>query len=574
MTDMGELEFDIEELNRGQGSPVAVSTVFSTYFPFQVGFTEWKVSQSGEVAGWNTIAFDESGWTMQKAAEIRNPNSVTTYIRKSFQLTNVDDYQVLNARVKYAGGVAVYFNGNKVARLNLIETFGEHTESMTIHDPTVFSKFHVILGTAGIQEGKNVIAFEVHRPVGTSSADPFVFDATGVFGVETCSTIIDSFSDVSSTEPLSGSIEDLMDLNPFTIATLSASRDTFIEWTVENLEGSKWNAFNILGISTISTWILEISGFTTPDDPESRLEMMNGNGNIQQRTKPQIPVPMAVAGFRKFRYEVIEVSMESAVEAIFAAYCRASGAVCPGIDNYPSVAEGQISPSLCPEGFNGYAYRMCANGTLGEVRMENCKYKVPTMIHYQSTRFDFVRDIVSSTDKPTYRNIITRWFLDDGVHLPQGLLLDETTGEIYGVPVEESALLSFIIRVENPSSAAYVEIQISVRKGRCNAEGVFPSLDVGEVAEYRCSEKGHSIGVQKRACVLGEKDGEWQKTTGLCVSTFTIVIAVGIVIAVVMNVVFLFMRMRKRMKGVGGLKRMGLAKTTLPNTGAEVSMRV
>lgn len=42
-------------------------------------------------------------------------------------------YAVLNVRMKYAGGVAVYFNGDKVARFNLAESFGENMESMTVH---------------------------------------------------------------------------------------------------------------------------------------------------------------------------------------------------------------------------------------------------------------------------------------------------------------------------------------------------------------------------------------------------------------------------------------------------------
>lgn len=104
-------------------------------------------------------------------------------------------------------------------------------------------------------------------------------------------------------------------------------------------------------------------------------------------------------------------------------------------------------------------------------------------------------DLLSSTDKSTYRNI-TRWFLDEGVKLPHGLMLDDKTGEISGIPMEEISLLSFVVRVENPSSSAFVEIQISVRKGRCSAQGVFPTIDVGEVAVYRCGDKGYAFGVQ------------------------------------------------------------------------------
>ena len=47
-----------------------------------------------------------------------------------------------------------------------------------------------------------------------------------------------------------------MDLDPFTIATpfhSISTLDTSIEWIVENLEGSKWNAFNILGDKTMNS---------------------------------------------------------------------------------------------------------------------------------------------------------------------------------------------------------------------------------------------------------------------------------------------------------------------------------
>ena len=62
---------------------------------------------------------------------------------------------------------------------------------MSDHDASVFSKFHVILSTSGIQEGTNVFSFEIHRPLSGSSSDPVVFDATGVFGVEDCSTVVE-----------------------------------------------------------------------------------------------------------------------------------------------------------------------------------------------------------------------------------------------------------------------------------------------------------------------------------------------------------------------------------------------
>ena len=562
--DVGAMELEIEELAGGAaGTPRTVSTVFSTFFPFQMEYTDWKVYQGEAVpAGWNTASFDDSAWATKKAAEIPNPTTVTAYIRKSFQLTNIDDYQVLNVRMKYTGGVAVYFNGNRVARFNLIENFDANTESIAVHDSTEDSKFHIVLVTAGVQEGTNVVAFEVHRPVGTSSSDPFVFDATGVFGVETCSTVIDSFSALTSTLLSSGTLAGMMDLDPYTTGTLPATAGTFVEWTVENLEGSKWNSFNLLGSADVPTWVFELYGYMTPEDEQGRVVMVNSNEPLRQRTKPQIAVPVGLAGFRKVRYEILQMSSTTNAGALAVAYCKASGDVCPGIDFYPSVAEGQISPGPCEEGLTGYSYRTCTNGVLSEVQTDKCIYKAPTSARYRSVRYQFVKGTQSTTEKPFSRSIITHWYLDVGVKLPAGLTLNEQTGEISGIPTEVAEMVSFTVFAENPSGATAATVDIAVRMGRCNAEGVFPVTEVDQVAEYQCSTQGSYVGSQKRACKLGEKDGVWQKASGFCMSVGTIVILIVIAIIVVVVVVFLLTRAGRKTKAVGGVKGKKTTKTT------------
>ena len=571
--DSGTMELDIEELyGYGNGSPRTVSTTFSTYFPFQIEFTEWKVYQEGDAPeGWNTASFDDSAWQTRKAAGIENPSRVTTYIRKSFELANIDDYQVLNAHVKYAGGVVVYFNGNKVARFNLAENFDANTESITYHEPTSFSKFHIILATAGVQEGTNVIAFEVHRPTGTSSSEAFVFDATGVFGVETCSTVIDSYSALNATSVFTGTVEGMMDLDPYTSGTLPMQSGAFVEWTVENLEGSKWNAFNIVGGNNVNSFVYELSGYMNPDESNYVVTLLNSNAPLQSRGKQQTPVPVALAGFRKIRYEVLQTISANPIGAMFGAYCKATGAVCPGIDQFPAVAEGQISPALCGEGFLGYAYRNCTGGVLGEVQTDRCIYKAPTDLRYKSSRFTFVKGTASTTEAPTYRNIITSWHLDDGVELPAGLTLNAETGEISGTPEDVSDVGSFRVYGENRDTVASVVVVISVRKGRCNAEGVFPVTEVDEVAVYHCSDQGSFVGTQKRACTLGEKDGEWQQASGFCMSVAVIAIIIVIVIVVILVIVLILIRAGKKSKSVGGVKGKKATKgtTTIKTTKAK-----
>ena len=555
--DVGAMELEINQVPSSSVRPVLVSTVFSTFFPFQIEYTQWKVFQDLPPVDWNQPSFDDNSWSSYLAAEIPTTESVTTYIRKSFQLTGVDDYQVLNVRVKYTGGVVVYFNGNLVARLNINEFFDDATESIALHDATTFSKFHIILPTAGVQEGTNVIAFEIHRAVGTSSSEPVVFDATGVFGVDDCSTVVDSYSALTSSEPLSGTIEDIMDLDPFTVGKLPADVGTFVQWTVENLEGSKWNSFNMMDSTTVNAWGLMINAKMNPNNEEEEaLMVLNGVAlNITSRIKPQIPVPVALAGFRQYRWEIFDSgSAQTNINAMFTAYCKASGAVCPAVDNYPSVAEGQISPSSCPTGYRGYSYRLCSNGQLGEVNTSNCELTQPSGARYNSGVYHFVMGTASTSGEPFVRGVVTKWSLEDTSRLPAGLTLDTQTGVISGVPTEEKDLATYTIYGENSAGATKMTVQIAVRKGRCLAEGVFPTTTVGEEVTYACKSRGSYVGSQKRKCELGEKDGEWQKVSGFCMSIVSLVVIIVVVIVVIVVIVLILVKTSKKTKAVAGVK--------------------
>ena len=66
--------------------------------------------------------------------------------------------------------------------------------------------------------------------------------------------------------------------------------------------------------------------------------------------------------------------------------------------------------------------------------------------------------------------------------------------------------------------------------------------------------QGSYVGTQKRACVLGKKDGEWQKASGFCMPVVMIVLLVVVVIIIVAVVVFLIMRTTRTAKAVGGVK--------------------
>ena len=58
------------------------------------------------------------------------------------------------------------------------------------------------------------------------------------------------------------------------------------------------------------------------------------------------------------------------------------------------------------------------------------------------------------------------------------------------------------------------------------------------------------MGTQKRGCVLGEKDGVWERASGNCVSVIGIVVLILVVIIVVVIVVLVVMRRTRKAKVV------------------------
>ena len=548
--DIGTMVFEMGQFPTATPS---ISTMFSSLLPFQIDYDTWKVFNSGAAVteGWAGKDFDDSAWSSMKAADFGNHMGTTAYVRHEVNIPSIDDYYVLNVRVKYTGGIVAYFNGNVVARFNLEDNYDASTEALAVHDATLFSKFHVVLPTAGAVTGKNVIAFEVHRAAGESAV---VFDATGVFGVNDCSVVVDTFSEIDASEVSGCTKEDLLDILPTTYGYIPNTVGSYLSWTVENLEGSKFNAFALQTNNAATGYGFSVYGrWETTDEYTSALAVTNQATLYQQRCSWEMPA--GIAGFTQFRF-VVDSAASTIVStnAYAMVYCKPSGSgSCPAVGDYPAVGEGQISPAKCAEGFRGYSYRTCTNGQLGEVQTDKCDYKVPARLEYINPNMEFVMGTEVSSGVPSYRNIITEFFMQDSTPLPEGLKLDSVTGEITGIPVATMDAKAFTVRGKNPKGETFVAITISVRKGRCAPEGVFERTPVGEVAVYECAMQGSYVGTQKRACVLGKKDGEWQKATGFCMPVMAIVLLVIVVIIVIVAVVLILSRSRKT-KAVGGVK--------------------
>ena len=548
--DVGALPFDMYQM---PATVASVSTMFSSVIPFLVDYTEWKVWNKEEaVSGdWKSVEFDDAAWETKKAAEFGNHVGTTAYVRREVVIPLIEDYHVLNVRMKYAGGVVAYMNGVKVARFNLEENYDASSEALMVHDASLFSKFHVVLSTVGAVSGKNVMAFEIHRAPGESGV---VFDASGIFGVNDCSIVLDTYASIDALDVEGCTKEDLLDILPTTYGYIPNEVNSFLSWTVDNLEGSKANAFALQTNNAREGYSFSVEVFW-PGEEESTNALQVVNEATKNRERNTWSMPVGLAGFRDFKF-VVDTPTDYPVStnAYMLLYCKPETAgFCPGIGEYSGVAEGEMSPARCPEGFHGFSYRVCTDGMLGDVQTDKCEYRVPENMTYVNSDYLFIMGTEVATEVPSYVNIIEEFYMQESTPLPEGFQLDPKTGVISGVPVETLDARAFTVRGRNPAGETFAEITISVIKGYCPPNDVFERTNVGEVAEYKCSSKGSYVGTKRRACVLGKTNGEWQEASGFCVPVFAMVLVVLVVIIIIVVIVLLLVRTRKT-KAVGGVK--------------------
>ena len=463
----------IFEMGQVPSGVSSVSTVFSSLLPFQIEYDSWKAFNSVEsvAVGWNEKDFDDAGWETRKATELGNHVSTTAYIRHEVSIPSLEDYHVLNVRMRYAGGVAAYFNGRLVARFNLDEKVEEETEAMGVHNATLFSKFHVVLPTVGAVVGTNVIAFEIHRAAGENA---IVFDATGVFGVNECSVTVDSFSAIDSRSVYQGTKEIFLDLDPTSYGYIGNTVGSFLSWTVENLEGSKCNSFALETVYARTGY-----GFSMKGRWESSEEYMNALTMTDQSTKNRgrsaWSMPIGHASFSQLRFVVDKAASDYVhTNAFVMQYCVPSGeGACAAEGAYPSVRNGEMSVARCPKFMTSYTYRMCNNGVLGEVQQE-CHYKQPTNLAYSQASFGVFAGTPFSSGVPTYGNFISSFEVIEGA-LPSGLTLNASTGEISGVTLNTSDNGSVTIKGSNADASTTVTVSFQ----RVTASIVYPTIGTG-----------------------------------------------------------------------------------------------
>ena len=169
----------------------------------------WKYLDNGsnQGTGWRMPGFDDSAWSTGSAhlgygdddetTTVQfGPNAsskyITTYFRRSFDVTNPDTIQALRLAVLRDDGVVVYINGTEVFRSNMpVGAITYQTlASSAVADEKEDIFYEAPIDSCILVAGTNLIAVELHQSSGSSSDISFDLMLTPTIGARMCRTDI------------------------------------------------------------------------------------------------------------------------------------------------------------------------------------------------------------------------------------------------------------------------------------------------------------------------------------------------------------------------------------------------
>jgi len=166
--------------------------------------SEWKFLDNGSNQGtdWKELSFDDTSWSVGTAPLGYNMNGIqtpvsfgpdaqnkfiTTYFRKSFNLTETASIAESQLHLWLDDGAVAYWNGIEIAKANFNHQTWNYLTPATGVVTNQPALFRFCLSELPVQVGQNVLAVEVHQHSGQSS-DKY-FDAQLIGRVDTTLSI-------------------------------------------------------------------------------------------------------------------------------------------------------------------------------------------------------------------------------------------------------------------------------------------------------------------------------------------------------------------------------------------------
>lgn len=525
---------------------------------------------AGKSAGrnWYSVSFDDSQWDAKTAGETLAYDGKTRYFRYKFNIPNLTTYPVLNVAVNYNAGIVAYLNGARVYRSNLPEDVDYNTDATQDRTTWGMMEFSIPLQLKGANVGDNVLAFELHRTSKQATTDSCGFNLNAILATGDCAAVRTDVKSYYATPSTSGYSYALFDNSISSYISWDWVQGTFFNFTYENLDGILFNQYRIYTDGSHGEIDFTIYARRAVDDIWYTFDQVK-SATFPDRDRYEKRVPNGLIGFNQFMVVLDRVQLPSGftIDEIEFAYCPFSTTkFCPGIGEYPSTGDGEMSVSVCPENYDGYSYRLCEGNRLGDVKMENCKKFAPTNLAYSEPQYTIYVNAQASGVKPSFYGLVDGF--DIQPQLPEGLSIDQTSGELKGTPKEAmTAYQSYTVTAYNDMGAATATFKLRIVIGWCEPDEKFDRTPIGETATYDCAVEGSS-GVLRRTCRMGKTEPEWGMTIGVCMNQNTFITLIIIAVAVLLIVIIIVIKVRSDKKKVrarsavrGGKKNINIMKS-------------
>jgi len=163
---------------------------------FDVGAV-WKYHDYGGNLGtaWRQTTYNDGPWSSGMAqlgygdgdeatvvdyGDDPNNKHITTYFRKSFELSSMSEYQSFSLSLLVDDGAIAYLNGSEVARVNMPDglIYSSTLATTTIPDENAFHQ--ITIDSDLFVAGSNILAVEIHQASSSSSDISFDCSLLGV----------------------------------------------------------------------------------------------------------------------------------------------------------------------------------------------------------------------------------------------------------------------------------------------------------------------------------------------------------------------------------------------------------
>ena len=550
--------------------PVIKTQTFSTYIVAMPETTDWR-SFTGSSANrnWKTVGFDDSSWITQKGGAEIPYNGKTIYFRYTFNIPDISTYPVLNVAINYASGIVGYLNGVKVYRSNLPEEVSYDTDATQDRTSYGFVEFAIPLQLKGGVTGNNVLAFELHRTSQESSSSNCRFNAHAILATGDCAITRADVLSYSSSTPNSGTYTyALFDTTVYNYVSWDWVQGTYFNFTYENLEGSLFNQYRFYTDGNPGNVDYTIYAKRAKDEVWYTFDRVK-SATFPDRSRYEKSAPNGLIGFNQFMvvFDGVQYPTGFTIDEVEFAYCSFSTTqFCPASGDYPMTGDGQMSVALCPEFYDGYSYRMCNGDRFGDVVLDNCVKFAPTNMAFSQPRYTLYVNAEARDIVPEVYGIVDDYAILP--RLPDGLYLDEKTGEVKGTPTNVTTTIeTYTVTGYNEMGSDSASFELLITIGWCDPDELFPRTPLGETAVYDCAEQGTS-GTLRRTCRMGRYGPEWGMTIGVCMSGNTFAALIIVVVVVIIIIVVVVIKVRKDKKKVmarsavrGGKKNINIMKS-------------